>query len=249
MFMPSNAYCGDKTMQEALEKCGSKRTLHEVYGLFYGCISAPHMVRPSDYLALILGGEDMKPFESLDDANRLLGNIMSLWNRIASWKPEQGGYFYPDRSYPETLDGLKQTIQRRLGFMNFFIKGLDLGGMLEPDFIGDVKPAFTDLAEISTMQEKLLELFERDKTAKESDITEARKHVAQLEDAMFHCIARINIGLRESRLSAAREMGRQVVPAGAGGPFETARSEKIGRNDLCPCGSGKKYKKCCAGSA
>lgn len=21
---------------------------------------------------------------------------------------------------------------------------------------------------------------------------------------------------------------------------------KIGRNDLCPCGSGKKYKKCCA---
>ncbi|MFO7296549.1 MAG: SEC-C metal-binding domain-containing protein, partial [Clostridia bacterium] len=23
------------------------------------------------------------------------------------------------------------------------------------------------------------------------------------------------------------------------------RSEKIGRNDPCPCGSGKKYKKCC----
>lgn len=24
---------------------------------------------------------------------------------------------------------------------------------------------------------------------------------------------------------------------------------KIGRNDLCPCGSGKKYKKCCGGSS
>jgi preprotein translocase subunit SecA len=23
------------------------------------------------------------------------------------------------------------------------------------------------------------------------------------------------------------------------------RTEKIGRNDPCPCGSGKKYKKCC----
>ena len=23
------------------------------------------------------------------------------------------------------------------------------------------------------------------------------------------------------------------------------REEKIGRNDSCPCGSGKKYKKCC----
>jgi len=31
-------------------------------------------------------------------------------------------------------------------------------------------------------------------------------------------------------------------------PAEPARSEKAGRNDPCPCGSGKKYKKCC-GSA
>ncbi|HPQ47262.1 MAG TPA: SEC-C metal-binding domain-containing protein, partial [Clostridia bacterium] len=25
----------------------------------------------------------------------------------------------------------------------------------------------------------------------------------------------------------------------------TAVSQKVGRNDPCPCGSGKKYKKCC----
>ncbi|RKZ12974.1 hypothetical protein DRQ53_14025, partial [bacterium] len=25
--------------------------------------------------------------------------------------------------------------------------------------------------------------------------------------------------------------------------------EKVGRNDLCPCGSGKKYKKCCGKAA
>ena len=25
----------------------------------------------------------------------------------------------------------------------------------------------------------------------------------------------------------------------------TARSSKIGRNDPCPCGSGKKFKRCC----
>ena len=27
-------------------------------------------------------------------------------------------------------------------------------------------------------------------------------------------------------------------------PFKRALP-KVGRNDLCPCGSGKKYKKCC----
>jgi len=26
---------------------------------------------------------------------------------------------------------------------------------------------------------------------------------------------------------------------------EHDKSKKIGRNDPCPCGSGKKYKKCC----
>jgi len=25
------------------------------------------------------------------------------------------------------------------------------------------------------------------------------------------------------------------------------KSVKVGRNDPCPCGSGKKYKKCCLG--
>ena len=25
-------------------------------------------------------------------------------------------------------------------------------------------------------------------------------------------------------------------------------SEKLGRNDLCPCGSGKRFKKCCRNS-
>jgi uncharacterized protein len=31
---------------------------------------------------------------------------------------------------------------------------------------------------------------------------------------------------------------------------ETVRREepKVGRNDDCPCGSGKKYKKCCGAS-
>ena len=28
-------------------------------------------------------------------------------------------------------------------------------------------------------------------------------------------------------------------------PVKKSDEEKIGRNDPCPCGSGKKYKKCC----
>ena len=35
----------------------------------------------------------------------------------------------------------------------------------------------------------------------------------------------------------------QMVHGGKGTYHRTV--EKIGRNDLCPCGSGKKYKQCC----
>jgi preprotein translocase subunit SecA len=32
-------------------------------------------------------------------------------------------------------------------------------------------------------------------------------------------------------------------------PGKERKNLKIGRNDLCPCGSGKKFKKCCGGKA
>jgi len=35
----------------------------------------------------------------------------------------------------------------------------------------------------------------------------------------------------------------------AGEPAKPAQSAKVGRNDPCPCGSGKKYKKCCGRTA
>ena len=39
----------------------------------------------------------------------------------------------------------------------------------------------------------------------------------------------------------------EVVNGGDAHKIETFKREepKVGRNDACPCGSGKKYKKCC----
>ena len=42
--------------------------------------------------------------------------------------------------------------------------------------------------------------------------------------------------LEQARMAGAGD--RQPVQ-------QVVRGEKIGRNDPCPCGSGKKYKKCC----
>ena len=37
--------------------------------------------------------------------------------------------------------------------------------------------------------------------------------------------------------------------AHAHAPMTPIRSAKVGRNDACPCGSGRKYKKCCLAHA
>jgi preprotein translocase subunit SecA len=55
-------------------------------------------------------------------------------------------------------------------------------------------------------------------------------------------------------LNAQREQEMQLSygdsPGGDGKPKTVRRqAEKVGRNDPCPCGSGKKYKKCCGKAA
>ncbi len=44
----------------------------------------------------------------------------------------------------------------------------------------------------------------------------------------------------KAQKSIMRRARRQVALA-----VEADRGKKIGRNEMCPCGSGKKYKKCC----
>jgi len=54
-------------------------------------------------------------------------------------------------------------------------------------------------------------------------------------------VAEMEAKQRRERLALTRQSGPQ--PASQ----EPARrdADKVGRNDACPCGSGKKYKKCC----
>ena len=57
-------------------------------------------------------------------------------------------------------------------------------------------------------------------------------------------------GRRERELLEGRsfQMSSAFIPAqeeGEGKPEPIRKGVRIGRNDPCPCGSGKKYKHCC----
>jgi len=80
----------------------------------------------------------------------------------------------------------------------------------------------------------------------------------EIEHAAVSSLFRIRVVDRQAAQRAAEEARqasearlRQVVTNrdGAGQrPAAVAQrrvAQKVGRNDPCPCGSGKKYKKCC----
>ena len=62
----------------------------------------------------------------------------------------------------------------------------------------------------------------------------------RVRDLMVSYIFRLQLPPRRTPAEKARAEAAAKNPAGA-----EATPKRIGRNDLCPCGSGKKYKKCC----
>jgi preprotein translocase subunit SecA len=52
----------------------------------------------------------------------------------------------------------------------------------------------------------------------------------------------------EKEFARKKQKELQAATMAGGGdasqPTQRRTGEKVGRNDLCPCGSGKKYKKC-----
>jgi uncharacterized protein YecA (UPF0149 family) len=57
---------------------------------------------------------------------------------------------------------------------------------------------------------------------------------------VVHEDAEVKIKKEQQRMVYNRSEG------GDGSKQSTPREQKVGRNEPCPCGSGKKYKKCCA---
>jgi SEC-C motif domain protein len=83
------------------------------------------------------------------------------------------------------------------------------------------------------------------------DIINATPVTEQDEKGFVEFIARYRFQNKTENIHERSEFHKQdgrwfYVNGEAGNKTAQQRnSEKIGRNDLCPCGSGKKFKKCC----
>jgi preprotein translocase subunit SecA len=81
------------------------------------------------------------------------------------------------------------------------------------------------------------------------DMFDEMVHLIREDTVRRMYLARINVPQERKQVAEVKETNLEQANA-AGGPAGTKKvQKKPGRNDPCPCGSGKKYKNCCGREA
>lgn len=194
--------------------------LETLDGFFCALIAGPEMVMPSEYLPLVWGGElpDENAFASLEDANATLQLIMRHWNSIIS-ELEADGVYAPVIGEPD-----ERGVAGR-GWARGFMRGLTLRREGWKEII-----AREDEGQLLTIP---MVAGEIDPDWPAEPLSEEKRE---------QVVAWMAAGLARSyRYFASHRR------AARGSPEQTYRrsAPKVGRNDRCPCGSGRKFKHCC----
>jgi len=73
-----------------------------------------------------------------------------------------------------------------------------------------------------------------------------KKLLENIDSTIANAVLSFHQGPTSAKTPPRSDLGQPGQP---GQPGQTRQSrQKVGRNDPCLCGSGKKYKKCCGGS-
>jgi uncharacterized protein YecA (UPF0149 family) len=114
------------------------------------------------------------------------------------------------------------------------------------EFGPEGRKLFEQLARGAAYLDAGIEVLERERAADAKELAKTRESfvglVTTLERVMRD-LMEVSDATRREALDEFRANEGRATDDGA----LVARPVKVGRNDACPCGSGKKWKKCCGG--
>jgi len=214
-------------------------------GLFAAIVCAPDMIMPSEYLPIIQEGateEDDLVFNDAKEAERFFALIMRHYNAVLSeirdfGKIKGGEPVFYTPSLLEDDDGELIAEEWAKGFLvGTHLRHEDWDRFTALDQYDD--------DENSPLLPVMLLAYENHP---DPDMQPFDKPVTS--DMRQEIVACAVLGIKEIYDEFSEE--RQACLPGKyrldGGPGMFVRgTPKVGRNDPCPCGSGKKFKKCCA---
>jgi uncharacterized protein len=195
--------------------------ISELDGFMAGILVCPDLIMPGEWLPMVWGGgdDDAAPaFESIKHLEKVVELVMAHYNATAN--DLQCGRFAPvfdvDTRHDEVI-------------WELWIDGFESAMRLRPQSWAEIadggEEAHTALAGLIT----LAEINRGDSYLPEA---EARDLADKAPDLIPHWV--VTLSAWRIRQHLARQPQSPAPHFG-----------KVGRNDPCPCGSGKKYKKCC----
>jgi uncharacterized protein len=203
--------------------------LEELDGLVAGVLVCPEMISPSEWLPVVWGRTDEEAapaFDSMDHLNEVLALVMEHYNDLAKrlfGKPKTyAPYFAIDDRNGDVL-------------WELWIEGFEKAVKIRPAAWQALLEADVETAKAMS---SLLTL---------ADIARGDARFSKLEYEALASTAHELIGPFVLALNKWRIEHHD--PSEGIRPSPTSPSAsfgKPGRNDPCPCGSGKKYKKCCS---
>jgi uncharacterized protein len=193
----------------------------ELDGYFFAIGCAPKIIPPSKWMPMIWGGEEYSPeWPDMKTAQSFIGDVMQHYNDVMQQlnRDECNPLF---NVYEEDGKEILNADEWCYGFR----RGIHLMGKAA-DKLAD------DLDLIAPIM-----LFSNDELDEKRDQL-SEKEIEEFQSMIPACV----IGIRQllgAPFAPQVKTGKSYVE-----PF-THTTDKPGRNELCPCGSGKKYKKCC----
>ena len=202
-------------------------TLDTLDGYLHAIAIGPQTVMPKQWLPKVWGEDSamMPPMDSIDQLNHIMGLVMRHYNSIISGFEQSPPLVMP---YWNTYEYAIGEFEDAEGWAHGFTEGVALNRAAW-------KPLF-DSPHGQQWYRPIGLLGEESFSADQDELTrtpQQREALAQqIEDSLVNIHA-FWVPLRKAIYE--REVSQRL-------------RTKVGRNEPCPCGSGKKFKKCC-GSA
>lgn len=208
-------------------KGGKSMNVEQLDGFFAALIAGPETVMPSEYNREVFGGEmsDACEFSSLEEANEILGLMMGHWNTIA-------GRLFKDEVYVPLLLEDEDGVAHGNDWARGFMRGMRMRRDGWAELVNDEEHSGWLIPMMMLYHE-----HDEDPKMRPEPITPEKR-----EDIIAHMAAGLVGAYRYFRRH------RKAYAGTAFAPESQRTTSKVGRNDPCPCGSGKKYKKCCGGA-
>lgn len=210
-------------------------------GFLFAVGYAPEVIMPSDWLPVVFNDRDPN-YQSEREFQEIVGAMLSLYNFISQEAGEDKVHVPPGcHIHDDPVANFNPAPLGRWadGFRNGYAWMEDAWDAVLPDEMEDEMNAC-----VLTLS------FFADREFAEGFFEEVRNDgVSHLEDKSFGEFAARLLRMFPAAIEGYADMGLSVFQALMKlGLYEKAFMDdgpEPGRNDPCPCGSGKKYKRCC----